>query len=321
MAQSKIEWTDKVWNPILGCRHVSEGCRNCYAERMTIRLNAMAQASGNEELWAACSDVLKFDYSEVETGKAKGFNGKVSLMTNRLHQPLHWKKPSKIFVNSMSDLFHEDVPFEFIIKVISVIQICEEHTFQILTKRSERALSFFEYINGMIKSCGKACNMDDLIISNLWMGVSAENQHTFDQRRFYLSQIPTAVRFISIEPLLGNINFDFSEVGKRDWIIVGGESGPNARPMHPDWVRSIRDQCKEYKIPFMFKQWGEWIPSYNAGERSSEPGYYNKSIGDNWVKHYHQFPDGQGMVKVGKKKAGRLLDGKIYDEYPEVKNP
>lgn len=289
--KSKIEWTDYVWNPVIGCRKVSRGCWYCYAERMANRLLAM----GVKEYDGLLND---------------GFwNGTVRLLEDRLDEPLHWKKPRRVFVDSMSDLFHEDVPGEFIQKVYEVMGKTPQHTYLILTKRPERMQVFF---------------MANYRLRNVWLGVSVENQQTAEVRIPYLLRTPAAVRFVSCEPLLGFVDltdircrdgfhwdalrgFQWQDgyndyqagTNKLDWVIVGGESGVCARPMHPDWVTSLRDQCQAASVPFYFKQWGEWAPAVTSDER-----------------YDYTFPNGVKMVRVGKRKAGRMLDGRIWDEYP-----
>ncbi len=212
-ANSKIEWTECTWNPVTGCTKISEGCRNCYAERMARRLQAMGQPNYRD-----------------------GF--KLTLHPHMLEMPLHWRQPRMIFVNSMSDLFHEDVPLAFIQKVFGVMQRASQHHFQVLTKRSER----------LARLSPKLPWPD-----NVWMGVTVENSnYTF--RIEHLRQTKANVKFISIEPLLGPISdIDLDGI---DWTIVGGESGPGARPMRPEWAVDIRDQCVAKNVPFFFKQWG-----------------------------------------------------------------
>lgn len=313
MGKSKIDWTEKVWNPVTGCSKVSQGCKNCYAE-------AIANRFWGKQTW------YEFDTKHGSITRQRRFTD-VMCHEDRLSQPIHWKKPARIFVNSMSDLFHEDVPFDFVDEVLRIIAVCPQHTFQILTKRPNRMKQYIEQSE-------YAENIEK--VKNVWLGVSVEDQKTADERIPVLLRTSSYVRWLSVEPMLGPVNLDkyddeyeihwltgldkeYPEEGinmKIDWVVVGGESGPNARPMHPDWVRSIRDQCKAADVPFFFKQWGTWIGSYDAGYRSSESGYYNNGMGDNWVRHYFRFPDGQGMVKTGKKKAGYLLDGKQYREYP-----
>jgi len=290
MNKSSIEWTEVTWNPVTGCTKVSAGCKNCYAESIFKRF---------EKKWHKFGDVTCHE--------------------DRLQQPSKIKKPSKIFVNSMSDLFHKDVPFAFIDKVMKVIEDNPQHTFQILTKRPEIALEYF-----------RSWTIHFGFPENIWLGVSVENQKSANRRIPILLDIPAKVRFLSCEPLLGEINLNFIEpndgavidslsgeinnyygdfVGSSsaiDWVIVGGESGQNARPMHPHWVRSIRDQCQEAGVPFFFKQWGEWaeVPFYDDRKK---------------FENLHRF-DGAGlptfMGKVGKKKEGSLLDGREWKEFP-----
>jgi protein gp37 len=211
--QSSIEWTESTWNPLTGCTKISPGCKHCYAERMAKRLQAMGQPN-----------------------YANGF--KLTLHEHVLRLPLTWKKPQMIFVNSMSDLFHQDVPVEFVHKVFSVMREASWHTFQVLTKRSERLLELSQEIDWP---------------RNVWMGVSVENRdYTF--RIDHLRQTDAQIKFLSLEPLLGPlVDLKLSGI---DWVIVGGESGPRARPIQEQWVLSIRDQCLANGIPFFFKQWG-----------------------------------------------------------------
>ena len=210
---SSIEWTESTWNPLTGCTKVSPGCANCYAERMALRLKAM----GN------------LNY-------VNGFS--VTMHENVLELPLHWRKPQTIFVNSMSDLFHEDVPEEFIFRVFDVMCRAEWHCFQVLTKRSRRLFNLSQRLPWM---------------PSIWMGVSVEDQnHTF--RIDHLRGTGANVKFLSLEPLLGPISSLNLEA--IDWVIVGGESGPRSRSMKESWVIDIRNQCQEANVPFFFKQWG-----------------------------------------------------------------
>ena len=212
-SRSTIEWTDMTWNPVTGCTKVSPGCKNCYAHRMAYRLHAMGQPRYRNN----------FD---------------VTLHPDLLEQPLRWVQPRKIFVNSMSDLFHPEVPAEFIQAVFDVIGQAYWHTFQILTKRSDR----------LVELAGQLPWHD-----NVWMGVSVENKD-YTYRIDHLREVPAAVRFLSIEPLLGPIpKLPLQGI---DWVIVGGESGPRCRKIEPQWVRQIRDRCIAQGIPFFFKQWG-----------------------------------------------------------------
>jgi protein gp37 len=233
MALSKIEWTNSSWNPLTGCTKISLGCQNCYAERMARRLMAM----GNPNY-------------------KNGF--KMTLHEKTLELPLKWKTPKYIFVNSMSDLFHEDVPDDFIIRIFKVMQTAYWHTFQVLTKRSERLIRLNEKINWS---------------PNIWMGVSVETPE-YLYRIEHLRKSKAVIKFLSLEPLLEQLNgIDLSQI---DWVIVGGESGPGARKMHEDWVLEIKDSCLKQNVPFFFKQWGG----------------------------------------VNKKKNGRLLEGKYWDQMP-----
>jgi protein gp37 len=231
--KSSIEWTESTWNPITGCTKISTGCVNCYAERMAKRLKAMGQPN-----------------------YINGFN--VTMHNHLVDTPLHWKKPQTIFVNSMSDLFHENVPEDFILKIFDVMNNAHWHRFQILTKRSNRLATISYKLSWT---------------SNIWMGVTVESadcKYRIDDLR----NSGAFIKFLSIEPLLSSVGeLDLENI---DWVITGGESGPKARPIKIEWVREIRDQCKVNKIPFFFKQWG--------GTR--------------------------------KKKNGRILDGKLWDELP-----
>lgn len=214
---SKIEWTEQTWNPVTGCTKISPGCKYCYAEVMAKRLQAMG-APGYEN----------------------GFR-QITLMHERLEQPIARKKPTIYFVNSMSDLFHEDVPFEFIDKVFNTIRLTPHHAYQILTKRAERMNEYFQ---------------TRLVPDNAWLGVSVEDKRYGLARIPYLQAINAKTRFLSIEPLLEDLG-RFSLKGIH-WVIVGGESGTKARPMEESWVLKIRDRCERSDIDFFFKQWGSW---------------------------------------------------------------
>lgn len=211
-----IEWTDRTWNPTTGCEKISPGCANCYAEEITKRF---------------------------PNGFPNGFN--LTLHPGRLAEPLKWRKPSRIFVNSMSDLFHKDVPLEFIQKVFEVAGQTPRHTYQILTKRAERLAELAPELPWH---------------KNIWMGVSVESQK-YVQRIAYLQQVPAHVRFLSCEPLLGELSLSLYGI---HWVIVGGESGNKHRPIKPEWAESIRDQCQEAGVAFFFKQWGGRTPKANG---------------------------------------------------------
>jgi len=234
-ANSAIEWTESTWNPLTGCTKISPGCKHCYAERMALRLQAMRQPN-----------------------YANGFD--LTLHENALELPLKWKKPQTIFVNSMSDLFHKAVPVDFIQKTFDVMRRADWHTFQVLTKRSDRLLELSPNLPWK---------------PHIWMGVSVETlDYTF--RIDHLRETGAVVKFLSLEPLLGPL--PGLHLKGIDWVIVGGESGPGARPMDPAWVLEIRDQCLDAGVPFFFKQWGG----------------------------------------TQKKKAGRELDGRTWDEMPAL---
>ena len=271
MTKTKIEWADRVWNPVTGCTKVSAGCANCYAERIAKRF------------WGE-----------------RPF-GEVRCHPERLEDPLKWRKPARVFVNSMSDLFHPSVDKDFIGDVFRVMQKTPHHTYMILTKRPKDMLYWFNLMNA------------ERFLENVWLGVSVEDQEEAYERIPYLLNTPAAVRFVSVEPMLGPVNIVRALLstpkGVINWVICGGESGPGARPMHPDWVRSLRDQCQEAKAPFFFKHWGEWASDCLCD--SKEP----------HITIDRPQPGLRGcMFRCGKVRAGRVLDGRTWDEYPEVKN-
>jgi len=247
---SKIEWTDESWNPVIGCTKVSAGCQNCYAERMAARLNYMGQAN----------------YGSVIDDNCKWNNKVVCLGRDVLNKPLHWRKPRRIFVCSMSDLFHPKVPFEFIDQVMQIITMYpQQHIFQVLTKRVKRMLEYFKQLHSGLTKFHKGHDFQ-WPFKNLWLGVTCENQKTADERIPILLQIPAAVRFLSLEPLLGEIylpgpllnhGFGFEyyqEPGKIGWAIIGCESGPNRREYKTEWVRDLVRQCKVAGVPVFVKQ-------------------------------------------------------------------
>ncbi len=251
MNKSGIEWTEYTWNPIVGCTKCSPGCDNCYAERMACRLNQIFAANDDVDNWSAYSSVLKFDYSEDEAGKPIGWNNDVCLMHSRLNKPLRWKKPRRIFVCSMSDLFHESVPEEFIDKVFQTTLQCHQHTFQILTKRIKRAAKYQPCKLGWPK--------------HIHLGVSVSTQAEADEKIPILLKIPAAVRFVSIEPMLEEIDLtgfkpwygtfaDNQKDGGIRWIIVGCESGPKRRPCKKEWIGSIVARCRAAEVPVFVKQ-------------------------------------------------------------------
>lgn len=239
----KIEWTEQTWNPSAGCTKISAGCQNCYAENMAIRLQAIGVK-----------------------GYENGFE--FNIVPCRLNDPLKKKKPTVFFVNSMSDIFHKDMPLDYLDKIFNVIEQTPQHTYQILTKRADRMLEYFSHRK---------------VYENIWLGVTVENKKEGLPRIDFLRNIKASVLFLSIEPLLedlGEIN-----LSNIDWVIVGGESGNKARPMAKEWVLNIKQQCEKNDVAFFFKQWGTW---------------------------------GADKVKRNKKLNGKELDGKIWQQFPEI---
>jgi protein gp37 len=237
---SSIEWTECTWNPVTGCTKTSPGCKHCYAERMAYRLKAMGVPA----------------YSD-------GFA--VRLQPQALEAPLTWKRPKTVFVNSMSDLFHREVPDEYIFRVFSIMKQAHWHTFQVLTKRADRLLALSPKLDWP---------------KNVWQGISVESKGYYDRIRS-LQRTGAAVKFLSCEPLLGPL--PRMPLKNINWVIAGGESGPGSRPMDPDWVRSIRDQCRKSGVPFFFKQWGG--TNKKASGRRLDGEYFNEMPGSPLSKH------------------------------------
>ncbi|MDX2527986.1 DUF5131 family protein [Streptomyces europaeiscabiei] len=335
---SKIEWTDATWNVVTGCEKVSSGCDNCYAETFA-------------ERWRG----IPGHHFE------NGFD--VTLRPERLTIPLRWRKPKRVFVNSMSDLFHKDIPDEYIARVWAVMALTPQHTYQILTKRHGRMralLSSSEFRLLCEQEQAVLVNDDATPLAryereqktsqwwsdiaqplrNVWVGVSVEDQKSADLRIPALVDTPAAVRFLSCEPLLGPVwisdyiwqacpccdgeghdeacarcadgHCDSGHIRKLDWVIVGGESGRNARPMAPQWATSLRDQCKQSHVPYFFKQWGEYAPTgyLVIGGTSKGALLAGEPVDD--LGHRVE------LARVGKRKAGRELDGRTWDEFPKV---
>jgi protein gp37 len=330
MSRTTIEWTDESWNPVRGCSRISEGCRFCYAERQA---------------------------SRFESGPFHGFvkhhrwTGEVALIHEKLNEPLRWRKPRVVFVNSMSDLFHERLPMEDVARIFAVMALAPQHIFQVLTKRPERMLNLLSD-DGFYQLVLQAADRDlrpwypklgGIGIScppprNVWLGVSVEDQETANERVPILLRTPAALRFISYEPALGPVDFaqwlvpnyiahpqsprstetaralaQIARAGGKmlggaylDWVIAGGESGPNARPAHPEWFRAARDQCVDAGVPFFFKQWGEYYPIRPAIGAMYVDGSSVPDDHEPWV-----------IERVGKKRAGRLLDGEIWNTMPQ----
>jgi protein gp37 len=268
--KTSIEWTDRTWNPVRGCSRVSEGCRHCYAERQAARFSGPGRP---------------FDgFVRIQTGIGPQWTGKVELVEEHLADPLHWRKPQRIFVNSMSDLFHENLSYQAIDQVFAVMALCPQHTFQVLTKRPQRML---DYLN-------EATCFMPLSFGNVWLGVSVEDQETADERIPLLLQTPAAVRFVSYEPALGPVDLYQYLGGARnpigsayggiglDWVIVGGESGPGARPFDVASARQTISQCKAADVPCFVKQMG------------SEVWDRNDSIGDGTPREWPDNTDFDG---------------------------
>jgi len=349
--RSKIEWTESTWNPVTGCTPVSAGCANCYAKREHDRRHK-AHLAGKK---------MAPQYAEPFE--------KVQLHPDRLDQPLRWRKPRRIFVCSGSDLFHEDVPIEFLAEIFDRMACAtlscgkrhehedecwtgDPHTFILLTKRPERMR--WALTEGILNYAGKhwagdsplcvAAEVGAWPLPNVHVGVSVEDQATADERIPLLLATPAAVRFVSYEPALGPLDLQETlglvrnaNIGWTPWttyqkarrgelldgVICGGESGPNARPMHPDWARSVRDQCAAAGVSFFFKQWGAWLPG--EGEKGSLYDWQDGTLANalrSGADQVHTWKDARGRStgtisnRVGKKAAGRVLDGRTHDSLP-----
>lgn len=395
---SGIEWTDATWNPVVGCSIVSPGCTHCYAMGMAARIQRMTPGS-------------HYAGTTVDSKTGPVWTGRLELAPEHiLTAPLRWKRPRRIFVNSMGDLFHTNVPRRWIDQVFAVMALAPQHTFQVLTKRADAMRNYMIHPGTARRvheiACDMAMRLDLNVIliapgvderrappgprvylgtwplPNVWLGVSAERQEEADARIPQLLATPAAVRFVSAEPLLGPIDFrrldlsidtfqdcgghpdphwppdsqdatwldaiegDFraearSPSGDRlgdidpglrisgegrglDLVIVGGESGPKARPMHPDWARDIRDQCADAGTTFFFKQWGEWAPGEACGDPPTRTEQTATWWDDEWSfgtqtpqesrdGHCDDEPD---LYRIGKRRAGRLLDGRTHDDLP-----
>lgn len=322
---TKIEWADATWNPVTGCTEVSPGCDHCYAKTFA-------------ERWRG----IPGHHFE------NGFD--IQLRPDKLSLPLTWRKPRKVFVNSMSDLFHKDVPDDYIARVFAVMAATPQHTYQILTKRHGRMRSLLNteaFVHQALDLSleilpvqhGALPHGDTWPLPNVWLGVSVETQQWADIRIPALLMTPAAVRFLSCEPLLGPLDLTriaytagggthldvvngrhgvpdlWTAPAKRiDWAIVGGESGRRARPMHPDWAGSLRDQCTQAGVPFFFKQWGEWAPAGRGIGMAQHAFGREVLVGQPLDDMGHR----QVMRRVGKHAAGRELDGRTHNEFPAV---
>ena len=347
--KTKIEWTDATWNPITGCSVVSPGCTNCYAMRLAgTRLKHIPSRVGLTR--------------ESKAGPV--WNGTVLFNEPALLQPLKWKRPRMIFVCAHGDLFAENVPDAWIDQVFAVMALAPQHTFQVLTKRPERMRAYLSGDINRHRIMSLACDMAvegalnvtlvaapefeatappgppirlwEWPLPNVWLGVSVEDQKRADERIPVLLDTPAAVRFISAEPILGDMDIIWAmsrlsidiaagmlkrgffapgleTIKGLDWVIAGGESGPGARPMHPDWARSLRAQCWVTGVPFFIKQWGEWLPEEDMDETAARETYQaDLAAGRTW-----RFA-GMPMRRVGKARAGRLLDGIEHNAMPSI---
>ena len=363
---TSIEWTDHTWNPIVGCSIVSPGCTNCYAMKMAARIEAMASSerAGFQPPHHYVGTTKKVNGNSVWTGKL------ALAPESTLLEPLRRKKPTMYFVNSMGDLFHEKVIWEWMIKVWAAMYLADQHIFQVLTKRADNMQRIVsgENFEREVKAAarvnahhhGKTYTARPWPLSNIWLGVSTEDQKRADERIPLLLQTPAAVRFISAEPLLGPIDLDrikrepdaedrampgfadiasfhvsavygsrwiemkpgnmwsreAGEVPSLDWVIVGGESGAGARPMHPQWARDLEAECRAAGVAYFFKQWGEWAPQFD------ECGGQHPAVKTSTEVHHFMRTEhfGTSVVRIGKANAGRLLDGKEHNAFPEARH-
>lgn len=337
---TQIEWTDATWNPITGCSVVSPGCTNCYAMKLAgTRLKNHPTREG----------------LTTDTKAGPVWNGQVRFNEGMLSDPLRWKRPRRIFVCAHGDLFAEGVPDKWIDQVFAVMALCPQHTFQVLTKRPERMRDYLLRFkpspasDGFVTRDGVHSSdsprgwpiFGTFPLPNVWLGVSVEDQRRADERIPILLETPAAIRWISAEPLLGPISIrDAIWAGDGypldnitasiDWVVAGGESGHDARPMHPEWARSLRDQCAATGTPFLFKQWGNWLGG--TWEDLGDQGRFIPASGPDAAPipylardgHEHWFnaaswPEGPGSVRMDKKHAGRLLDGVEHNGFPETR--
>ncbi|WP_425065079.1 phage Gp37/Gp68 family protein [Reyranella sp.] len=369
MGNTNIEWANKVWNPVAGCSIVSPGCTNCYAMKMAHRIEGMNAALGRRNHYAGLTKKTKA--GAVWTGKVATAPDSIFLA------PLRWKKPATVFVNSMADLFHDDVADETIDRAFAVMALCPHLTFMVLTKRAKRMREYFADAGATRRVIHQAFMIDQpdgawlsadheiagdpiLPLRNAWLGVSTEDQAAADERIPHLLATPAAVRFLSGEPLLGLLDLlkwfdptgaccggepefrcnncpadaDWRYSGqctaeslnepRIDWVIAGGESGTRARPAHPDWFRSLRDQCAAAGVPFFFKQWGEWGPDWDGAatcagcdsrkfDAVTKNGECSQCGEVDWLPVKNPL---ESLARVGKKAAGAELDGRLHREFP-----
>ncbi|PRY35290.1 DUF5131 family protein [Umezawaea tangerina] len=364
MADTTISWTDKTWNPVTGCDRVSAGCDNCYALGLAKRLKGMEL----QRIAAGKLDPAKAKYQTDGDPRTSGPGFGVAMHEAALTTPLGWRHPQKVFVNSMSDLFHTKIEDTFIAKVFATMLATPRHTYQVLTKRPPRMRALLRQewfwlavVEEARQLVGPLMAFEELgtdgpgsgwFLSNVWLGTSAEDQRSADIRVPALLGTPAAVRYLSCEPLIGPIDLAGPVVnghrpkltywltgrpswgpaeqepsgvelrpltlGPRiDWVIAGGESGPGARPMHPAWARSLRDQCADADVAFHFKQWGEWAPTEVAAtERSAANALYIERDGATRPAARGARSDAVTVQRTGTKTTGRRLDGRVHDAFP-----
>ncbi len=320
---TKIKWATESWNPITGCTKISPGCKNCYAERMSKRLAGRSGYPKSESECPICGEV--YDRAEpfcMEHPNAKLIRRSpfdVTLHEDKLDLPLKWRKPRRIFVCSMGDLFHKNVPDDLIVKVFTVAQLTSRHTYMILTKRPERMAEYLQsdafwhevFYASIINARRRGIEWEEKEVTqlkNVWLGVTAENQEWWDKRKDALFAPSAAVHWVSYEPAIGPLVFSDDDLARLDWVVCGGETSYGARPMNPDWARSVRDQCQAAGVKFFFKGWGAWRMC--ALETLDLPELHTT----NTVRHSMGWPP---MERLGKKRAGRILDGREWNEYPE----
>lgn len=353
---TSIEWTDATWNTVGGCTRVHNGCTNCYAEIMAARFSKPGQ-------WG---EGLAKIVTRPDGSKDHRWTGEIRFNAKALHQPLRWKRPRRIFVNSTADTFHDGVTDDQLDQIFAVMALCPQHTFQVLTKRPERARA---YLSGRYRRADIATQMrviadvdtsDSVMVlwplPNIWIGTSISDQASADAMVPHLLATPAAVRFLSVEPMLGPVDLEaisapdtgiyalqgiysdgsgpsgFRKGAKIDWVIVGGESGPGARPMHPDWARSILKQCEAAGVAGFFKQWGEWapdtgpLPGRDPAKNGSDPIMEGTAACALWTgSGWRHYRDGYAapiddtstrVYRLGKARAGRLLDGREWNQMP-----
>ncbi|MCI0999179.1 phage Gp37/Gp68 family protein [Ochrobactrum sp. C6C9] len=331
---TKIEWTDATWNPITGCKVVSPGCTNCYAMKLAgTRLAHHPSRAG----------------LTIDTKAGPVWNGNLRFNSEWLFQPLHWKRPRRIFVCAHGDLFAEGVDDAWLDQIFGVMACSPQHIFQVLTKRPERMQAYLTTILLEHRLAAAQAQFDfplrspgiwpHLPLPNVWLGVSVEDQVRANERIPHLLTTPAAVHWISAEPLLGPVDIRDAlanpktigeplwQLSRIDWVVAGGESGVDARPMHPDWARSLRDQCAAAEVPFFFKQWGEWAPQVGAVDgwalgddaeisrfdhRDWETDHWGESYRPTWCDDIED----DTVSRIGKRNAGRLLDGIEHNDMP-----